>query len=90
MKLTGTHFNSGVANGNTHVQTLFRPGHGVSLHPLQRLGLVPSTSHNVFPSMGAAGPGDWNKAPAAGTVLNTGRPRVLPMPGSPHDPAMQI
>lgn len=93
MKLNGTHFNSGVTNGNIFVQTRFRSDNGVSLHPLQRQGLVPMSSHDTFPIAGGAGPDGWHKAPAAAgfwAVLATTQPRVLPLAGSPNDPAMQI
>lgn len=90
MKLTGTHFGQGAASGVTFVQTRFRPSHGVSLAPLQRLGVVPSRMADMLGFMGAWGPQGLGKAPPAGTQLDTGRPRVLPLVGSPGDPAMML
>lgn len=79
------------AYANRHVQVRYLGPSGVSLHPLQRAGVVPANSHNHAqnvrrPAAGWPGPGD---GPPAGLV-QTRFPPVVQIAGSPRDPRMMI
>jgi hypothetical protein len=76
--------------GDRHMHTRFRGMNNVSLHPLQRTGLVSASSHDTFGAQGAndhPGLGD-TRFPAG--HMNLTLPPVVPIHGSPRDPAFQI
>jgi hypothetical protein len=76
--------------GNMHTFTRFLGASRVSLHPLQRAGLVSADSHAMAPNMSASlhrySLGD---GPPAGHA-NLQMPPVVPIAGSPRDPSYQV
>jgi len=74
--------------GPLHMPTFYRGG-GVSLHPLQRSGQVPATSHMMAPMHAAPiGPDIQGHAPAA--HFDMPNPPVLFGPGGPNDPKFMV
>jgi len=80
------------AGGPMHMPTLFRPeGLGVSLHPLQRAGVVAFNSHAMLPNLPAAGGPDiqgGRRHPAAHYDMPL--PPVLYASGSARDPRFMV
>lgn len=77
---------------DVHVQTRFRGWHGVSVHPLQRAGLVASDSHEWAPSQGA-----WARAALGDTRVAVSRDLGLTIAygvpgqsGNPRDPRFMV
>jgi hypothetical protein len=82
-----------IATGVTHAFVRYRTGaNGASLHPLQRLGVVPADSHAMLPQMDAGGSrhiGDSVNAPAA-SAYHVYTP-VIGLQGSPQfDPKVRL
>lgn len=77
---------------NRHVQVRYLGPSGVSLHPLQRAGIVPAASHDFAPMMrqGAAGVAHLGDAPPAGMANNASFPPMIQIAGSPRDPRVMI
>jgi hypothetical protein len=75
------------AHGDRHVQARYLGPSGVSLHPLQRLGVVASTSHNhpVNARAGAQGLPQLGDGPPAGLAHNASLPPLVNAIGSPRD-----
>lgn len=72
-----------------HVQTTYRDG-GVSLHPLQRDGLVASTSHSLWPRQNSRSGASMLDAPPAAQWTDLSLPPVVPLIGSPRDPRFMV
>src|SRR6185437_6033488 len=79
-----------IASGDVHVQARFAGPNGVSLHPLQRSGAVAYDSHTYLPRMGAYAPPGLGDSVYAAGHSNLSLPPVVPLAGSPRDPAYQV
>lgn len=79
------------AYGDRHVQHRYLGPSGVSLHPLQRAGVVSAASHNhpAAARQGAQGLMHVGDGPPAGLVHVTFPPPVQ-VAGSPRDPRVMI
>ena len=79
------------ALGNRHVQVRYLGPSGVSLHPLQRAGLVSADSHNYgqHGRQGAAGVQHMSDGPPAG-LSHTTFPPLVQIAGSPRDPRVML
>jgi hypothetical protein len=79
------------AHGDRHVQHRYLGPSGVSLHPLQRAGVVPADSHNhpAAARRGAQGLDHIGDGPPAGAAHVTFPPHVQ-IAGSPRDPRVMI
>ena len=76
--------------GDRHAFAYYKGPGGVSLHPLQRAGVVGADSHSILPAQGAPqrpglGGGGY---PAA--KVNMQLPPVLTYAGSPRDGRFQV
>ena len=79
-----------IATGDRHVPVHYKSVAGVALHPLQRMGAV-SALPSMFTSFrpAASQPGLIDSYyPAAATPHRW--PPVIPLAGSPRDPAMMV
>lgn len=78
-----------VQRGDMHQFTRYLGPSRVALHPLQRSGAVSAASHSILGNVGAPHwPGLGDGPPAGHSNLTM--PPVVPIAGSPRDPAFMI
>lgn len=76
--------------GDLFLPTLFRGANRVSLHPLQRAGLVSAKSHDYAPVTPAQGPGGLGQPYYGAGRMNMTLPPYVPIAGSPRDPNFMV
>lgn len=79
------------ARGDRHIQVRYLGPSGVSLHPLQRAGVVSAASHNhpAAARLGAQGLDHIGDGPPAG-LSHVTFPPAIQIAGSPRDPRVMI
>lgn len=88
---TETTFSYGAAaSGDMHVFTRRLGPSGVSLHPLQRSGAVSAESHDYISRQGAAHHATLGESVYPAGHMDLTLPPVVPLHGSPRDPAFHI
>lgn len=78
-----------IQRGDMHQFTRYLGPARVSLHPLQRDGSVPATSHSYLFNVGAAAHAGIGDGPPAGHA-NLQAPPLVPLAGSPRDPNFMV
>lgn len=82
---------AGAASGDVHIQARFTHApSGVSLHPLQRAGVVAIDSHDLSPRMGASGPHGLGDPVVAAGHSDLTLPPLVPTIGGPRDPRFMV
>lgn len=78
------------ASGDMHQFTRYMGPSGVSLHPLQRNGAVPSSSHDHMARWGGGGPAGIGAGYYPASQIDMTLPPVVPIAGNPRDPNFMV